>query len=41
MDDAYAHSTDEVLKQFTVTEKLGLSLEQVKKNKEKYGLNGT
>nr|BAG71430.1 sarcoplasmic reticulum Ca2+ ATPase Mt-SERCA1a [Molgula tectiformis] len=39
MDDAYAQSNEEVLKYFNVSEKLGLSLDQVKRSKEKYGLN--
>nr|XP_009861043.2 sarcoplasmic/endoplasmic reticulum calcium ATPase 2-like isoform X2 [Ciona intestinalis] len=39
MEDAYAKTTEEVLKFFDVSENLGLSQEQVKRNREKYGPN--
>lgn len=40
MEDAYAKTSEEVLKYFNVSENLGLSQEEVKRNKKKYGPNG-
>ena len=40
MEDAYIKTSEEVLKFFNVSENLGLSQEEVKRNRQKYGLNG-
>ena len=40
MEDAYTKTTDEVLDGFCVSENLGLSQEEVKRNRQKYGPNG-
>lgn len=40
MEDAYHHPKEDVLKFFNVSESLGLSQEEVRKNRKKYGLNG-
>lgn len=40
MEDAYAKSKEEVLKHFGVSENLGLSQEQFRRNQKKYGPNG-
>ena len=40
MEDAYAKNYSEALKYFSVSENLGLSQEEVKTNREKYGANG-
>jgi len=40
MEDAYAKTTEEVLNYFNVSERLGLSQEEVKQNKKRYGPNG-
>ena len=40
MEDAYTKSTEEVLKGFNVSENLGLSQDEVKRNRLKYGPNG-
>ena len=40
MEDAYSKTADEVLKYFNVSEKLGLTQEEVKRSRQKYGLNG-
>ena len=40
MEDAYAKTTEEVLKSFNVSESLGLSQDEVKQNRQKYGPNG-
>nr|XP_039253740.1 sarcoplasmic/endoplasmic reticulum calcium ATPase 1-like [Styela clava] len=39
MEDAYMKPKEEVVKHFGVSESLGLTLEQVKKNRKKYGPN--
>lgn len=39
MEDAYAKNYSEALKYFSVSENLGLSQEEVKRNREKYGPN--
>lgn len=40
MEDAHAKTVEEVLNYFNCDPENGLSLEQVKRNQEKYGLNG-
>lgn len=40
MEDAHAKSVDETLNFFGVDGERGLSTDQVKRNQEKYGLNG-
>lgn len=40
MEDGHAKTVDEVLNYFNVDSEKGLSLDQVKRNQEKYGLNG-
>jgi len=40
MENAYASTTSEVLKNFQVTEAQGLSGAQVSANRQKYGRNG-
>ena len=40
MEDAYAKTSEEVLKNFSVSESLGLSQEDVKRSRQKYGPNG-
>lgn len=39
MEDGHAKTVDEVLNYFNVDSEKGLSLDQVKRNQEKYGLN--
>ncbi|CAG2057058.1 unnamed protein product [Timema podura] len=41
MDDAHAKTVDEVLNYFGTDSERGLAQDQVKRNQEKYGLNGT
>lgn len=41
MDNAHTKTVEEVLAFFTVNESTGLSCEQLKKNKERWGANGT
>jgi Ca2+ transporting ATPase len=41
MDNAYTKNTQEALKYFQVTEENGLSEEQVKSSRQKYGRNCT
>jgi len=41
MENAHTKSVEEVYGYFCVNESTGLGLEQVKKQKEKWGLNGT
>lgn len=40
MEDAHSKSVDDVLNYFSVDSDRGLSPDQVKRNQEKYGLNG-
>jgi len=40
MEDAFTKTSGEVLNYFDVSAKVGLSEEQVKRNREKYGPNG-
>lgn len=40
MDNAHTKTVDEVFSAFNVNESTGLSLEQVKKQRERYGPNG-
>lgn len=40
MEDAHAQSVDDVTNYFNVDTERGLSLDQVKRNQEKYGANG-
>ena len=40
MEDAHAKTVEEVLNYFGTDNDKGLSTEQVKRNQEKYGLNG-
>nr|CAD7194560.1 unnamed protein product [Timema douglasi] len=40
MDDAHAKTVDEVLNYFGTDAEKGLAQDQVKRNQEKYGLNG-
>ena len=40
MEDAFAKTSEEVLTHFNVSAKTGLSEEQIKRNRQKYGLNG-
>ena len=40
MEDAFMKTTDAVLRRFNVSENLGLTQEEVRKNREKYGING-
>lgn len=40
MEDAHCKSVDEVLNYFGVDPERGLTLDQVKRNQEKYGPNG-
>lgn len=40
MDNAHTKTVDEVYGAFNVNESTGLSLEQVKKQRERYGPNG-
>lgn len=40
MEDAFSKTSEEILKHFGVSENLGLSQEEVKKNRLKYGPNG-
>jgi len=41
MDNSHTKSVEEVYSYFCVNESTGLSLEEVKRLKEKWGLNGT
>lgn len=41
MENAHIKSVEEVYSYFSVNESTGLTLDQVKKQKEKWGLNGT
>jgi Ca2+ transporting ATPase len=41
MENAYARSTTEILKHFSVTEQEGLPDIQIEAAKEKYGRNGS
>lgn len=41
MDNAHTKTVEEVLGFFSVNESTGLSCEQLKKNREKWGPNGT
>ena len=41
MDNAFVRSTQDVLKQFDVTEQGGLSVSQIAASREKHGRNGT
>lgn len=41
MENAHTKSVEEVYSHFCVNESTGLSLEEVKRQKEKWGLNGT
>lgn len=40
MEDGHCKTTEEVLNYFSTDQDKGLSLDQVKRNQEKYGLNG-
>lgn len=40
MEDAHTKTVDEVLRYFGADPERGLSLDQVKRNQEKYGPNG-
>lgn len=40
MEDGHSKTVDEVVNFFNVDSDKGLSLDQVKRNQEKYGLNG-
>lgn len=40
MEDGHCKTVDEVVNFFNVDSDKGLSLDQVKRNQEKYGLNG-
>lgn len=40
MEDAHTKTVDEVLRYFSADPERGLSLDQVKRNQEKYGPNG-
>lgn len=40
MEDGHCKTVDEVLNYFNVEPEKGLGLDQVKRNQEKYGLNG-
>lgn len=40
MEQSYTKSTSEVLKQFDVTERQGLSPQRVEDNRKRYGKNG-
>lgn len=40
MDDAHCKTVDEVLNYFSTDSDRGLNPDQVKRNQEKYGLNG-
>lgn len=40
MEDAHAKSVDEVLNYFSVDPERGLTIDQIKRNQEKYGPNG-
>jgi P-type Ca2+ transporter type 2A len=40
MEDAHAKTVDEVINYFNLEPERGLTLDQVKRNQEKYGLNG-
>jgi len=40
MEDAHARTVDEVVTYFNLDTDKGLSPDQVKRNQEKYGLNG-
>ena len=40
MEDAYTKTVDKVLKHFQVSESLGLTQEEVKRSRQKYGPNG-
>lgn len=41
MENAHTKSVEEVYSHFCVNESTGLSLEEVKRQKDKWGLNGT
>lgn len=41
MENAHTKSVEEVYSNFCVNESTGLSLDEVKRQKEKWGLNGT
>lgn len=41
MENAHTKSVEEVYSYFCVNESTGLSLDEVKRQKEKWGLNGT
>lgn len=40
MEDGHSKTVDEVTNYFNVDPDKGLSIDQVKRNQEKYGLNG-
>jgi P-type Ca2+ transporter type 2A len=40
MEDAHARTVDEIVTYFNLDETRGLTPDQVKRNQEKYGLNG-
>lgn len=40
MEDGHCKTVEEVLEYFSVDPDKGLSIDQVKRNQEKYGLNG-
>lgn len=40
MEDGHTKTVDEALNYFNCDSEKGLSLDQVKRNQEKYGLNG-
>lgn len=40
MDDAHVKTVDEVQNYYNVDPEKGLSIDQVRRNQEKYGLNG-
>jgi hypothetical protein len=40
MEDAHAKTVDEIVDYFNVDRERGLTLDQVKRNQEKYGANG-
>lgn len=41
MENAHTKSVEEVYSYFSVNESTGLSLDEVKRQREKWGLNGT
>jgi len=40
MEDGHTKTVEEVLNYFSVDQEKGLTADQVKRNQEKYGLNG-